>query len=97
MDDHAYIKSDRMRTWYIAFKASPARSVVTTVQEQGDLGSDAFMRFDAMAKAGTFQGREIFGMWIVEHGNEQEDILRCFGNAPLGYKQRHENWLKRQQ
>ena len=85
-----------MRTWYIAFKESPARSVVTKVKEQGELGSDALMRFDAMAKAGTYEGQKIFGMWIVEHGSEQEDILRCFGNAPLGYKQRHEDWLKRQ-
>jgi hypothetical protein len=95
MDDHDHIKADKMRTWYIAFKASPARSVETTVQEQGDLGSDTLMRFDAMAKSGTCQGREIFGMWIVEHGSEQEDILRCFRNAPLGYQKRHEIWKKR--
>lgn len=83
-----------MQTWYVAFKSSPARSVETTVHEQGYLGSDALKRFDAMAKKGTCQGRAIFGMWIVEHGREQEDVLRCFGNAPLGYKQRHENWMK---
>lgn len=85
-----------MKTWYITFKASPARSVVTTVQEHGDLGPVTLKRFDAMAKAGACEGREIFGMWIVEHRGEQEDVLRCFGNAPLGYKQRHESWMKRQ-
>lgn len=84
-----------MQTWYVAFKESPARSVVTTVLEQGNLGSEALKRFDAMAKSGKCQDREIFGMWIVDYDTKQQDVLRCFGNVPLGYERRHENWKSR--
>ncbi len=85
-----------MKKWYITFKESSEKNVETIVAERGDLGPEAFKRFDAVAKKGKYQGRKILGMWILDHGSEQEDVLKHYGQIPAGYQLRHENWKKRQ-
>ena len=84
-----------MRIWYAVFVDSSQASGLK--DEEWELGAGDLKRFDDAAKAGELDGREICGMWIIDHGTEQEDVIKIDRSVPPKIRARHTAYLMRQQ
>ncbi len=80
-----------MRKWYVAFTDTPQEG---TIVEEGDLGADALKRFDKAAKIRKYKGREVLGMWIIDHATEQGDVIKKHGRYPHTLHARHHAWKR---
>ncbi len=65
--------------------------------EEWELEAGDIKRFEDAAKSGELDGREIYGMWIIDYGTEQEDVIKIDRNVPPEIHGRHFAYLMRQQ
>jgi hypothetical protein len=59
--------------------------------------SEALERFVQAAKANVIDGRELLGMWLVDHGTEQEDVIAIHGRIPGDIRARFDAYQRRAQ
>ena len=74
-----------MIKWHVVFEDDPQNETVRRVGED-ELRADTLARFDSLAVAGEIGGREIRGMWMVDHATEQADVVRTHGLTPVDTK-----------
>ena len=84
-----------MRKWYAVFVDSSRASGLK--DEELELRAGDLKHFETAAKASELNGREIYGMWIIDHGTEQEDVIKIDRNVPPEIRARHIAYLMRQQ
>lgn len=80
-----------MTTWYAVFKdRRPGDIEIVSSGTTKDLTST----FGEAAEAGTIQGREVMGMWLVDHDSEQDDVVCIHGIATPDLRKRHAAYLE---
>jgi hypothetical protein len=82
-----------MRKWYAVLANKPQDCIVV---EAGALGADALERFDAAAKSNRVRGIGVIGMWIIDHGTQQGDVIKSHGRVDPRLRARHAEYLARQ-
>lgn len=64
-----------MLQWHIVFKGESKATVY-----EGD--SDVLARYDSAILAQAVDGRPVVGMWVIDPGTDNADILRAWGRCP---------------
>ncbi len=86
------VKGQPMLLWYTVYKDKPQDT--PHAQERAPRAA-VLKRFDDAAKLGMHDGRAVIGMWLIDEGTEQDDVVRRYGAVPLEIKVRHEAYLAR--
>ncbi len=71
-----------MIKWHALFEEDPQRDVLVEKVEEGKLRADALKRFEDAAAANELNGRELIGMWMIDHATEQADVIKIHGHVP---------------
>lgn len=64
--------------WYVVFEDDPQKQVTI---EEGERDARMLKRFDDVQKTDTLEGREVRGMWIIDHATEQADVIKIYGRV----------------
>ncbi len=72
---------------YVIFEDDPQNEMVVEMGE-GTPRAEWLAQFDSIVAAGEFDGREIRGMWMVDHASEQGEVLKTHGLVPIDIKNR---------
>lgn len=80
-----------MMKWHVVFDEEPQTE---DSRKGGQDSATAAAEFDQAAKMGVLDGRKVKGMWLIDHGAEQADVIRVFGSAPPSILVRHEAWKR---
>jgi len=78
---------------WIAVCEDTHRNPITT--EKSDLEASALKVFDDAKAAGTFNGRRIVGMWMIDDATDQANVIRICGSVPREIIQRHKLYQER--
>ncbi len=71
--------------WYVVFEDDSQKEVTV---EEGERDAEMLKRFDDVKKTGRLKGREVRGMWIIDHATEQADVIRIDRRVPRGIRTR---------
>ena len=75
-----------MKNWYVVYEDAPQDEVLV----EGDIE-----HFERAAKAGNINGREIRGMWVIDHATEQADVIKIDRRVPPDIRIRYNEWKRR--
>ena len=78
---------------WIAVCEGGHRNPITT--ERDNLEAPALKEFDDAKSAGMLNGRRIIGMWLIDEGTEQANVVRICGSVPREIIQRHKLYRER--
>ena len=81
-----------MKKWHTVFLDDSQFSGLK--DEEWELGAEALEDFEAAAKAGELDGRNIYGMWIIDYDTEQADVIAISRDVPSEIRDRHNAYLK---
>jgi hypothetical protein len=68
--------------WYVVYSDQPQTPV--ELEEPGDV----LARFDIASMLGHIDGRKIKAMWIINHADEQDNVIRIHGAVPMPIRRR---------
>ena len=87
-----------MKKWYaVLLDPSQFGVLLEKLVEEWEHDAGAIERFEAAAKAGELNGREIIGMWIIDDTTEQDDVIEAWGRVSDEITTRYNAYKKRQQ
>jgi len=84
-----------MKKWHAVFRDDSQFSGLK--DEEWELEAGGAKRFEDAKESGELDGREIYGMWIIDYDTEQEDVIAISRNVPEDIQFRHKAYLERQQ
>ena len=81
-----------MLKWIAVCEGGYGKPITT---EKDTLEVPALKEFDDAKAAGTFNGRRIIGMWLIDEATEQVDVVRICGSVPREIIRRHKLYRER--
>ena len=84
-----------MKKWHTVFLDDSQFSGLK--DEEWECNAGALEDFEKAAISGELDGREIYGMWIIDYDTEPGDVIVISRDVPSEIHERHNAYLKRQQ
>lgn len=84
-----------MKKWHAVFLDDSQFSGLK--DEEWELEAGDIKRFEDAAKSGELDGREIYGMWIIDRDTEQDNVIKIYSNVPTEIRAFYNAYLERQQ
>ena len=81
-----------MRKWSAVYENDPHREVIV---DKGESDAGMLKRFDAAARAANIDGREVIGMWIIDHATEQAYVIKYYGRVSDEIRKRFNAWKEK--
>ncbi|MCH7794252.1 MAG: hypothetical protein IH900_03795 [Proteobacteria bacterium] len=84
-----------MLRWNALYEDDPQHEKIIEELEQGEPRAALRKRFQDAKKSNEIGGREIRGMWLIDHATEQGDVIDRHGLIPGNLELRHLKWKAR--